>query len=248
MTKSRAASAAGSWGSLAQETLAERVVEALADEIVSGRLAPGQRVDLAHYATKWHVSITPVRDAIKQLESNGFLVVLPRRGVFVTELTAKEVKDIFDVRIALESVAIRLATPRIPAEDSARALDLYVTARDTAGRQRARLLPKIDLLIHSLALKYCDNTRLQKTIENMTDLVKWCQNTIILNVDEPFVATLPEHIAICEAVCARDPERAAKAMHIHLTNTSERIQEFLAARERSGTASGRREAVALRRR
>jgi len=248
MAKSRAAPAAGSWNSLAQETLAERVVQALTDEIVSGRLAPGQRVDLAHYAAKWHVSITPVRDAIKQLESLGFLVVLPRRGVFVAELTAKEVKDIFDVRIALESVAIRLATPRIPGEEALRALDLYTTARDTTGRQRVRLLPKIDLLIHTLALKYCDNARLQKTIDNMTDLVKWCQNTVILNVDEPFMTTLPEHIAICEAVCAREPERAAMAMHVHLTNTSERIQDFLAARGRGDHALGLRESLPRRRR
>lgn len=213
---------------IAQETLASRVVDALSAEILSGRLQPGHRVDLGHYATLWDVSITPVRDAAKQLESLGFLKVLPRRGVFVTELTAKEVKDIFDLRIALEGTAIRLATPRIPRAEAERALRLYLKAGETPpGKERERLLPKIDLLIHTLAWQHCDNPRLQRMIEGIGDLVKWCQKTIILKLNEPFLTTLPEHVAICEAVCAGDAERAAAAMHRHLSLTSERIQSFL---------------------
>jgi DNA-binding FadR family transcriptional regulator len=92
------------------------------------------------------------------------------------------------------------------------------------------------MLIHALAVDYCDNPRLQKMMEGMRDLVKWCQRTIIQQLDEPFMTTLPEHIAICEAVCARDPERAATAMQTHLDNTSERIQAFLRStiQQRSG--------------
>jgi len=242
MVDSRATTGAA----LIQETLAARGAKALTAEIVSGRLAPGARVDLAHYASRWHVSITPVRDAIKQLESLGFLQVQPRRGVFVAELTAKDVKDIFDVRTALETAAIKLATPLIPTEKISRALALYIQARNTSGRSRARILPQVDLLIHTLALQYCDNPRLQATVANMTDLIKWCQRTFITHSAEPFSDTLPEHIAICEAVRDRDPERAAKAMQIHLTNTSIRIQHFLAARTpsategRAGKPAGRR--------
>src|ERR1700678_1590884 len=88
--------------SLTQDSLAQKVAEALSEQIVSGRLLPRQRVDLSHYAALWNVSVTPLRDAGKHLESLGLIKVLPRRGVFVADLGAKEVKDIFDVRIALE--------------------------------------------------------------------------------------------------------------------------------------------------
>lgn len=234
---------------LAQETLSRRVTDALSEQILSGRLVPGQRVDLGYYAAKWEVSVTPVRDAAKQLEALGFLKVLPRRGVFVTELSAKEVKDILDVRTALETTAVRLATPRIPEREARRALELYSRAGEAPpGKERARLLPKVDLLIHTLAVAYCDNPRLQKMMEGMRDLVKWCQRTIILKLDEPFMTTLPEHIAICEAVCARDADRAALAMQTHLANTSERIQAFLGENgpgEKTG-ADRRRHAGAAR--
>jgi len=212
----------------AQESLAMKVAEALNEEIITGKLPPGQRIDLNHYASMWNISITPLRDAVKHLESLGLINVLPRRGVFVAELSVKDIKDIFEVRIALEAVAIRLATPSIPSEKAERALKLYKAARDTTSdAERKRLLPKVDLLIHTLGLEYCGNPRLQKLMEGMRDLIKWCQRTIILRLEEPYMTTLPEHIAICEAVCARDPNRAAAAITEHLSNTLARIQEFL---------------------
>jgi DNA-binding GntR family transcriptional regulator len=215
-------------GLLSQDSLATKVAEALSEQILSGQLTPGQRVDLNHYASLWNVSVTPLRDAAKHLESLGLINVLPRRGVFVVKLSAKEVKDIFDVRIALESAAVRLATPRIPRDRAQRALKLYEAARDTnSDTERKRLLPKVDLLIHNLGQEYCDNPRLQKLMDGMRDLIKWCQRTIILRLNEPFMTTLPEHIAICEAVCARDPDRAAAAMSEHLSNTLTRIEAFL---------------------
>lgn len=226
MTKAKQAEFAEE--SLAQETLSNRVTEALSEQILSGRLAPGQRVDLGHFAAKWEVSVTPVRDAAKQLEALGFLKVLPRRGVFVAELSAKEVKDIFDLRSALETMAARLAAPRVPKSEAEKALKLYIKAGEApAGKERDRLLPKVDLLVHSLALSYCDNPRLQKMMEGIRDMVRWCQSTIIVNQNEPFMTALPEHIAICEALCAADAARAAAAMQAHIENTSERIQAYL---------------------
>ena len=217
--------------SLAQESLAEKAADALSEEILSGRLMPGQRVDLNHYSAIWKVSMTPLRDATKSLESVGLVRVLPRRGVFVAELTLKELKNIFDVRIALECMAIQLATPRIPKAEARRILALYVKARDAAtDAERRRILPQIDLLIHTSAQNYCDNVRLQKMIDDMRDLIKWSQRTITANLNEPYTTPLPEHIAICEAVVQGDGERAAARMRRHIENTFARIAEFLKTR------------------
>ncbi len=213
---------------LSQESLSTKVAEALSEQILSGQLQPGQRIDLSHFAAKWNVSITPLRDAARHLEALGLINVMPRRGVFVAELSAKELKEIFDVRIALEPAAIRLATPRIPRQQADRALRLYTAARDSKSEsERNRSLPKVDMLIHNLGYDYCGNPRLQKLMDGMRDLVKWSQRTIILNLNEPFITTLPEHIAICEAVCDRDADRAAAAMQDHLSCTLKRIQSFL---------------------
>ena len=126
--------------SLAQESLAKKVAEALSEQIVSGRLSPGQRVDLSHYATLWNVSVTPLRDAAKHLESLGLIRVLARRGVFVADLGPKEVKDIFDVRIALETTAARLAATKIPVDKSERALRTLLRGSGYDLRHRAKAL------------------------------------------------------------------------------------------------------------
>lgn len=223
---------------LGQESLAEKAMDALSKEIFSGRLAPDQRVDLAAYAARWKISVTPVRDAAKQLESIGLLKVLPRRGIFVSEINLKDLKDIFDVRIALECAAVQLATPRIPDKEARRALKLYQSGKEeTRALERERLLPKIDLLIHNLAREHCGNPRLQKIMDSFDYLIKWTQTTIIANVKESLSKTLPEHIAICQAVCDRDPERAMTAMRLHLQNTYERLEALITAMAATSEAS-----------
>lgn len=220
-------------GALLSDSLAERALEALSKEILSGRLAPGQRIDLAAYASKWHISVTPIRDAAKHLEASGLLTVLPRRGIFVAELTSKDLNDIFEVRIALECLAIRLATPLIPEKEARRALNLYERAKDAEpndGRDLA--LAKIDSLIHDLAREYCGNPRLQKIMRSTEYLVKASQISTITNVRQSYVASLPEHIEICKAVCDRDSDRAVSAMSRHLENTRKRLRTRAASAAR----------------
>ena len=210
------------------ETLGNQIVEALSQEIISGRLTPGQRVDLSYYATQWNISITPVRDAARKLEALGLMEILPRRGVFVATLDARDVKELFDVRIALESATIRLATPHIPREEAEQTRALYLQAGERLHQQSGEhSLPAVDLLIHKLALQYCDNVRLTRMMQEMWSQIEWCQNTIASQLQEPFLTTLPEHIAICDAVIAGDAEGASQAMYRHLTLTSERLQRLL---------------------
>lgn len=213
---------------LSLETLGNQVVDALSQEIISGRLAPGQRVDLGFYAAQWNISITPVRDAARKLEALGLMQIFPRRGVFVATLDARDVKELFDVRIALESATIRLATPHIPRDQAEQTRALYLQAGEKLQhRGTEQPLPAVDLLIHKLALQYCDNGRLTRMMQEMWSQIEWCQNTIASQLQEPFLTTLPEHIAICDAVIAGDADAASFAMYRHLTLTSERIQNLL---------------------
>jgi DNA-binding GntR family transcriptional regulator len=200
-------------------SLSEQVQKALKEEILTGPLAPGQRIDLRAYAKLWNVSPTPLRDAIKQLETQGLVEVSPRRGVFVSKVDRQELKNIFEVRIALECMAVELATPRIPLTEARETLALYRQARATrTKRERDRLLLKIDTLIHTLIIKHCGNPRLIKAMDGIRDLIDW-----IARVQNAREAALPEHIRIAEAICARDVVRAVAAMREHLQNSLARF-------------------------
>jgi DNA-binding GntR family transcriptional regulator len=209
-------------------SLATKAAIALKDEILSGRLQPNERIDLKKYTSAWSISATPLRAAVKHLESIGLVRVLPRRGVFVAQIsTKKEFRSIIELRMALEELAIRLATPRIPESVAQETLALYRKARDKGSQASSALLSEIDARIHEVAQQYCDNPRLQKIMVDVRDLFKWSRQTVIRHIDHAYEATVSEHVRICEAVCARDPQAAVEAMHFHLENTWRRFEEFL---------------------
>ena len=211
-----------------KSSLGEQVAEALKDEILSGRLAPKQRIDIGRYASDWNVSSTPMRDAVKRLEAAGLVEVSPRRGVYVSEIDRQELREIFELRTALESLAIRSATARMPEAEAERALSLYRSANEAPDeRDRERILRDIDALIHDLAVEYCGNRRLIELIENLRALINWSRSTLISHLERPYAEALPEHIEIAEALCARDGERAAEAMRTHLENSYDRIATVL---------------------
>lgn len=209
-------------------SLSEQVENALRDEITHGRLRPGQRVSVADYQENWKVSSTPFRDAVRSLERQGFLTVEPRRGVYVSPMNAGAVQEIFDVRIALECMAIELATPLVPAAEAARVRDAYLQAQRRARQGDRSLLGATDRLVHDLALEHCGNGRLQRLLSGQLHLIRWAQNTIIDEMPTALELALPEHIEILDAVCAREPARAAGAMRLHLENSCVRLSQRLA--------------------
>ncbi len=211
----------------AHQSLADQVLDALKDEIISGRLKPNDRIDLNDYAQKWSISPTPLRDALKQLETTGLVAIHPRKGVFVADLDRVGLAETFELRIAFEGMAIRLATRNVPAPVAANALRKYRQAEKATGNARLGQLQQVDDLIHEIGFQYCNNKRLRKMMESVRDLVLWSKQTIIRNVPEPYEATLPEHLAICEAVVAGNGDAAERAMRTHLENSLARIEKYL---------------------
>lgn len=208
-------------------SLATQVEQALREEIISNRLAPNQRIDVGHFAALWQISPTPVRDAIKALESAGFVSVSPRRGVHVADLNVATLREIYELRIAIECTAIRLACDHIPKDRASGALTQYQEAVGAQGAAREALLSEIDTVVHELALEYCANTRLRRMMQDLNDLVRWCRLSVIRNLPQAYDTTLPEHIRLCEALVARDGEAASREMFRHLSHSLDRICRFL---------------------
>ena len=94
-------------------TVKEQLADHLRDEIVRGTFEPGERLRLEDIASRFEVSTMPVREALRDLESEGLVTIYPHRGAVVTELTAEEMEDIYDIRATLEAMATRLAVPRM---------------------------------------------------------------------------------------------------------------------------------------
>jgi DNA-binding GntR family transcriptional regulator len=98
-------------------TLAEQIAERLREDILSGRLAAGQRLSQEALADQFSVSRVPVRDALRQLRAEGLIESNGRSGMAVAELSVLDLEELYDMRVALEPVVARLATPRMRPED-----------------------------------------------------------------------------------------------------------------------------------
>jgi DNA-binding GntR family transcriptional regulator len=200
-------------------SLSEQIINELRNEILSGTLLPGQRLSIDELASKWGTSSTPVRDAIKHLESVGFLTIAPRRGVYVSNFDQRTFKDIFELRIAFECLAVESATERIPADELQRMIDIYQEGEHQLKENGdLSILIKNDHLIHDTIIKYSDNAKLVELIGDFQDLITWARLTVVTRHPNSYSISLPEHLEILDALKRRDPEAARIALKTHLKN------------------------------
>lgn len=212
---------------LIQASLADQARQALREDIISGKLQPNSRIDLHALAQQWNISPTPLRDAVKALESSGLVDIQPRRGVFVAGLDRKGLRETFELRMAFEGMAARLAAANLPEGLAADAARRYRAAGAMPDDLREAALRDVDNLVHDIVQDHCGNGRLTRQMEGVRDLLQWSRQTIIRHVPASFAASLPEHVAICDALAARDGEGAERAMRAHLETVLARIEDYL---------------------
>ena len=97
--------------------LRDIVFEALREAIIAGQLRPGERLMEVQIADELGVSRTPVREAIRKLELEGFVIMVPRKGAYVSDISIKDITDVFEIRRALEGLAVELAARRMTEDE-----------------------------------------------------------------------------------------------------------------------------------
>jgi DNA-binding GntR family transcriptional regulator len=150
-------------------TLSDRVYAALRERILNGEFPPGTRLNLTHLATDLDVSNTPLREAMARLERVGLVEVVPYSGPRVRALSVEQVSDIFDVRIELEALAVRLTAAR--ADDTAlRKLQEAIETQETAYATGDRAaFNAADRRFHETLVEASDNSVLLEMLPLLSD-------------------------------------------------------------------------------
>ena len=210
--------------------LVTQVSEQLAEAIVAGSLAPGQRLVEAEVARQMGISRAPVREAARRLEQRGLLVAHPRRGFFVRCLTLEEIDDLYGLRICLECYAARLASQRAGPEDLAALRAQLERLRSLAEAGAVGAQVEEDLRFHMMICEISGNRKLLGLFSDLASEVRMIIAVIGQLYDNP--ARIAEtHLPLIEAIESGDMERIDAEIQHHIGVAWREVQRFFAIRQ-----------------
>ncbi|QIZ39022.1 GntR family transcriptional regulator [Saccharopolyspora sp. ASAGF58] len=201
--------------------LRDQVREELQARIADGRLRPGDRIFEQDLAAELGISRVPVREAIRMLQSEGFVDVLPRRrGVFVRGLDRQQAKDLFEVREALEVYAARLAAERAEPAEVAQLADLARRAREAHEAGDVDTMSSSNASFHDKLVSLAGNDLMASILEPLHGRLAWLFR---MNLEPERVCT--EHEQLQSAIAAGDADRAAAVAQQHVLSSQRMVLE-----------------------
>ncbi len=197
------------------EPISLRIVRALRHDILDGVLPPGLQIRQEALADRYGVSRVPVREALRQLEAEGLVTSELHRGAFVSSLSLDELEEMLDIRIALESRALKLAIPNMTPEVLARAraiLDEY------DGSENPEEWRDLNMSFHMTLYGPCGRPRLLKMIEDAV-LVNHRFIRTYISVTVGRSGPQADHHRILQACAGGDARRALRLLEAHIEKT-----------------------------
>jgi len=208
--------------------LADWVTVTLQEAILKGHFEAGEKLDQDLIAEELKVSRTPVREALKVLESEGFVDIRPHRGAFIATVSRQDIHEIYEVRCLLEAEIVRQITPSIPEaliEQLTASLnemkDKLITTGDRTGQFEN------DVYFHDAIVNLTQNKLLKEMLEGLNKRISRIRRYAQLQPTYHLVESIEEHLAILQAMKNRDAETAAQALSTHLEKSALRIQQFI---------------------
>lgn len=217
-----------------------KAYEFIRERILEGVYPPGYRLQSVDLATEVGVSRTPVREALRQLENEGLVMISPRQGASVRSLNSTEFRELCELRLALESLAAELAARNRGPEDLYEIEDAFETmdaavaklVDDPSSKELPRELIREDLRFHFAIMKAARNNLLRTEILrlHLLNRVVWMSVTKLIgesledgeNQHRRRLAIQSSHRDIYDAIKTQQPDAARKAMHAHITDIIDR--------------------------
>lgn len=210
--------------------LRDVVFQTLRQAILRGELKPGERLMEIHLAQKLGVSRTPVREAIRKLELEGLVRMIPRKGAVVAEITISDLEDVLEVRMALEELAVKLACRMLTPEQLDEIGALAEAFEQTLYGEDVGACAQADMRFHEAIYEATGNGRLVQILNNLREQMYRYRMEYLKDRDA-HRQLVQEHAEILEALADRDVERALEASGRHIERQREHIIGVLNAKE-----------------
>jgi DNA-binding GntR family transcriptional regulator len=212
--------------------LREVVAETLREAIVNGTLNPGERLMEIQLAEELGVSRTPVREAIRKLELEGFVIMIPRRGTYVADLSIKDINEVFEIRTALDVLAAGLAVERITEDELEQLERLLVEIGKLIEGDDIDKIVEVDSQFHDVLYKASRNDRLVGIINNLREQITRFRS-ISIQYPGRMKVSIEEHRQLVEAIADRNTELAQQIAREHMENSEQTLLQELNERRQA---------------
>ncbi len=197
--------------------LREVIFTTLREAIIMGELKPGERLMEVQLSQKMGVSRTPVREAIRKLELEGFVNMVPRKGAEVAKLSVKDIMDVLEVRASLDGLATSLAASRITDEEIKELKHVLTQFENYVEKDNLQGVIKKDVEFHEVIYNASKNDKLIQILNNLREQV-YRFRVIYLKDFSSTKEVVKEHSEIYDAIINKDSIGAREAAERHIRN------------------------------
>ncbi len=194
----------------ANRDLKNHAYQILKERLINCVYEPGSFLNEAQLATDLKLSRTPIREAINRLESEGFVKVMPKKGIYVTDIQLSDVLQIFQARIEIEPVALRMAAPHLPMDELLKFRGVFT--KDFPDVQNGF---RLDTAMHLFIIEHCGNLyiidMMHKVFDNNTKVVIASKQNLVQIHDARL-----EHLEIINTLIEKKYEKAEDLMRTHV--------------------------------
>lgn len=210
--------------------LREVIFNTLREAIIVGELKPGERLMEVQLAEKMGVSRTPVREAIRKLELEGLVNMVPRKGAHVADLSVKDIMDVLEVRATLDGLATSLAAARVTDDELKSLKQVQSQFEKYVFKDNLQGSIKKDVEFHEIIYRSSRNDKLIQIANNLREQVQRFR-VIYLKDYSSGREIIKEHMDIIEAIEEKDPDKAREVAIRHIKNQEETIVKAIKKNE-----------------
>jgi DNA-binding GntR family transcriptional regulator len=207
-----------------ERSLRYMVYEAIKENILNGRYPAGESLVESKIAEELHVSRTPVREAIRQLEFEDLVVSIPNRGVFVLGLTKQDFEDIYAIRVLIEGQIVQWAIDRITEEELNKLYEIVELMEFYTKKKDFESLVRLDTNFHKTIYDACKSKHLNRMLTGLHSNMQLARQQSLRKPNRA-EHSLEEHQAILDAIEKKDRELATQLMVEHVSMASKSVLE-----------------------
>ncbi len=207
---------------LESKLMSTKIAEVLRENIILENLKPGEKINEYQLSQALNISRPPIREAFRTLASEGLITLIPRKGVYVSKLSPKEVEEIYEIKSMMESFATRLAIPIVEEKEILKLNSILNLMQEKIKEDNFKEIQRLNIEFHRMMIKMSKNEKLINLYESIILPIRRYQR-LGLSAPSSWETSLKEHRGIAQAIESEDIDLAERLTREHTMSAMYRV-------------------------